>query len=50
MCLKKLCGGVTLLVDASTILGFAFLGAATILVTILQIHLTEKLLKYFYSF
>lgn len=30
-------------VDASTILGFAFLGAATIQVTILQINLTKKL-------
>ena len=33
----------TRLVDASTILGFAFLGAATIRITILQIHLTKKL-------
>ena len=38
----------TRLVDASTILGFAFFGAATIRVTTLQIHLTKKLLKYFF--
>ena len=37
----------TRLVDASTILSFAFLGAATIRVTTLQIHLTKKLLKCF---
>ena len=32
----------TRLVDASSILGFAFFGAATIRVTTLQIHLTQK--------
>ena len=30
-------------VDAYTILGFSFLGAATIRVTTLQIHLAKKL-------
>ena len=37
-------------VDASTILGFVVLGAATIRVTTLQIHMTKKLLKYFPPF
>ena len=35
-------------VDASTILGFAFLGAATIQVTTLQIHLTKKIKNIFF--
>ena len=35
-------------VDASTILGFSFLGAATIRVTTLKKHLTKKIIKIFF--